>query len=104
MAGRASGRIGPARGREDVRPLAADRIDDLRQLPYAELRARADGGTQVEDLDGLSGERYRRRTMIKRFPCGGEEELHIKLQVDDGSLLGRLNPLADALPHPSSGG
>lgn len=87
----------PRTGQEDARLLAAERIHELRQLPYGELRRKAEDDAEVEELSGLSGERYRRHTSIKRLHRGGEEELHIKVRVDDGSLLGRLDPLADDL-------
>jgi hypothetical protein len=92
-----------AEGQEDARLFAIERLHELRQLSYAELRAQASDEAQVEEPSGNSGELsgtssdYRRRTSIKRFTRSGEKELHIKVQVDDGSRLGRLNPLAEHL-------
>lgn len=87
----------PRRGREDAKLLAAERIRELRQISYAELRDRADRGDQVEEVDGRSGARLRRTTSISARSRGGEDELAILVRVDEGSLLGRLSPLAEDL-------
>jgi hypothetical protein len=84
-------------GQDDARLLATEQLHALRQLPYAELRARADRDTQVEDVTALSGEPYQRRTSVKRLTRGGEEELRITVQVTTGSLLGRLDLLAEQI-------
>jgi hypothetical protein len=82
------------RGLEDARLLATERIHELRQRPYDELKGEA-GGTHDEELTALSGERYRRRTTIRLGTRGGSEELRIKVQVMRPSRYGALNPLAE---------
>jgi hypothetical protein len=55
-------------------------------------------GTQraeVEQVDGPSGERFRRRTDVRHLTRGGEEELRILVQVDKGTLRGRFNRLSE---------
>ena len=71
-------------------------MHELRQLPYPELRARAGREPEVEQVEGMGGEPFRRRTAIERATRGGEEELRILVQVHRGRL-GRLNPLAEEL-------
>jgi hypothetical protein len=85
----------PRTGADDARLLAAERLHDLRHRGYDELRARADDAAEVEDLTGLSGARFRRRTAIRRLDRRDGEELYIVVQVYRPSLLGRLNPLAE---------
>ena len=84
-------------GQEDARLLAAERVHALRQLSFDELRARAESGAEVEQLAGVSGGRFRRRTTVKRFTRDGREELRVVVAVDRGGLRGRLNPLAEEL-------
>jgi hypothetical protein len=86
----------PREGRDDARILAAERVHSLRQLAYAELRSQS-GDTQVEDVAGSSGQPFKRRTTIKRHSRGGQEDLRILVQVDNGSWRSRLNPLAEEL-------
>ena len=81
----------------DARFLATEQLHALRHTSYRDLRARADGRTQVESIAGLSGEPLRRRTRITRVRRTGDEELRIVVRVDDGSLLGRLKPLVEDL-------
>ncbi len=84
----------PRQGQDDADLLVAEQLHALRQEPYAELYARADRAPQVEDVAGSSGDAFQRRTTVKRFTRGGEEGLHITVQITKGSRLGRLNPLA----------
>lgn len=49
----------------------------------------------MQELTDLSGERLVRRTTVRRFERGGQEELRVTVRVDDGSRLGRLDPLAE---------
>jgi len=87
----------PRAGCEDARFLATEQLHALRHTPYRELRARAGGHPEVEDIAWLSGQHFRRRTTITRVPWTSDEQLRIVVRVDDGSLWGRLNPLADDL-------
>jgi hypothetical protein len=81
--------------RDDARVLAAARVSELRRVSFDELCSHADSDPQqVEQIAGASGWPYRRRTSIKRLSRGGEE-LRILVQVDNGTRLGRLNPLAE---------
>jgi hypothetical protein len=80
-----------------ARFLATEQLHALRHTSYRELRARADGHTEVESISGFSGESFRRRTTIKRARRTRDEELRIVVQVDDGSLWGRLRPLVEDL-------
>jgi hypothetical protein len=82
-------------GEDDARLLAAERLHDLRQLPYSRLRERAERDAEIEQVAGMAGEAFRRRTTVKRFVHAGEEELRVTIQVTRASLLGRLNPLAE---------
>jgi hypothetical protein len=68
----------PRRGRDDARLLAAERLHALRHMPYAELRARAGRGAEVEDVAAPSGERFHRRTSVKR----------LVLATPDGDMVG----------------
>lgn len=63
---------------------------------FEQLRSQAGSDPQVEEVAGVSGSHYRRRTSIKRLSRGGEE-LRILVQVDNGTRLGRLNPSAEEL-------
>ncbi len=87
----------PRRGQDDARLLTAERLHELRQLSYTQLRSRAGGGPAVDAVTGPSGESFRRRTSIERRGRGEAEELRIRIEVYDGSLLGRMNPLAEQL-------
>src|SRR5512134_3309647 len=87
----------PRAGREDARLLAVERLHALRQCSYAALGERADGVAEVEEVTGPSGERFERRTSIKRLWRGGAEELAVCVQVRAPTLLGRLRPLAEEL-------
>jgi hypothetical protein len=82
-------------GQEDARLLLADRLHALRQEPYDRLLARAARDEEVEAAPGPSGGDYRLRTRVQRRTHGGEELLGIRIRVDDGSFLGKLNPLAE---------
>src|SRR5919197_1099735 len=59
-------------------------IHKLRQLPYSELARRAESGWTDEDVAGLSGVAYRRRTRVLR----SEDLLHIRILIDDGTRAG----------------
>src|SRR4051812_6681842 len=85
------------RGQEDARILAAEQVHALRRLPYADLAARAKYRADVGTILGLSGDRYRRRTSIRRIGSGERERLRILVSVDRGTLLGRLDPLAEEM-------
>lgn len=87
----------PRAGRDDARLLAVERLRELRQCPYAALRERADRVEEVEEVTGPSGERFERRTSVKRLWRGGAEELAVCVQVRTPTLLGRLRPLAEEL-------
>jgi hypothetical protein len=90
---------GRRRGRDDAQLLLAERVHALRQASYGELRGRAGAEPEVEEVSGPSGDRFRRRTSVKRFERGGQEELLVTVRVDDGSLLTRWNPLAEEMVH-----
>ncbi len=85
----------PRQGREDAELIAAERLHELRQEPYAGLRDRSSASGLVEDVTGPDGKRYKLRTKITRVQRSGNEELRIVIRVDRGTLLSRLNPLAD---------
>ncbi len=85
------------RGQDDARLLSAEKVHELRHVPYVELVARAARGPQVEQVVASSGQRYERRTEVRRHERGGQEELRITVQVTDGTLLRRLYPLAEAV-------
>jgi hypothetical protein len=87
----------PRAGREDARLLAVERLHALRQCSYAALGERADRVAAVEEVTGPSGERFERRTSVKRLWRGGAEELAVCVQVRAPTLLGRLSPLAEEL-------
>ena len=89
--------IRPRRGIEDAGLIAAGRLHELRQETYAALRARSSASWLVNDVAGPDGVPYKLRTRIKRFRWNGDEELRIVIRVDRGTLLSRLNPLADEL-------
>lgn len=82
--------------RDDARRLAAERVRQLHRVSFEQLRSQAGSDPQVEEVAGVSGSHYRRRTSIKRLSRGGEE-LRILVQVDNGTRLGRLNPSAEEL-------
>jgi hypothetical protein len=88
---------GRRKGSDDAQILAAERVHELRQTPYAEMRERAGRDPEVEYVDGPDGGRYERRTSIQRGTRGGAEELRILVQVQRGGRFGRLNPLAEEL-------
>jgi hypothetical protein len=84
------------RGAEgDAGLLAAAQLHALRQLPYAELSSRAGGGWVDEEVTGLAGVSYRRRTRVLR----SGDRLHIRILVDDGTRAGALRPLAEEIVH-----
>jgi hypothetical protein len=85
----------PRKGGDDAQLLVAERVHDLRQAGYEELRRRANAGVEVEQVSGPEGERYERRTSVKRGSRGGEEELRLHISVLRGGRLARLNPLAE---------
>jgi hypothetical protein len=86
----------PRKGREDAALLGAARVHDLRHTPYAELRDAARRPPDVEQVRGPSGEAFERRTSIRRFTRGGQEELRIAVRVTSGrSWRSRLDPLAE---------
>ena len=87
----------PRAGCAEARFLATEQLHALRHTSYRELRARADGRTEVESVASFSGESFRRRTTIKCGRRTGGEGLRIVVQVDDGSLWGRLKPLVEDL-------
>lgn len=87
----------PRAGCAEARFLATEQLHALRHTSYRELRARADGRTEVESVASFSGESFRRRTTIKCVRRTRDEELRIVVQVDDGSLWGWLKPLVEDL-------
>jgi hypothetical protein len=86
-------------GRGDAELLVAARVHELRHVGYEELRRRADRDPDVEQISGLDGKRYRRRTRVKRSSDGDQEELGAARPrlVLRGGRLRRLNPLAEQL-------
>lgn len=78
------------KGREDAQVLAVERLHELRQRSYEQL----EGEARTEEVTGLSGEPYRRRTSVQAGTRGGEEELRVTVAVMKPSWLGGLNPLA----------
>jgi len=58
--------------------LVDDRIDELRRLPFAELRRRAAAGPEVDILDSDAG-RFRRRSRVVLL---SEDRVGIKVCVD----------------------
>jgi len=56
-----------------------------------------DAERPVEYVSGPDGERYERRTSVRRGTRGRAEELRILVQVQRGGRFGRLNPLAEEL-------
>src|SRR5919198_381528 len=75
--------------------LEGAQLHKLRQLPYSELARRAEGGWTDEDVAGLSGVAYRRRTRVLR----SDDLLHIRILIDDGTRAGSLRPLAEEIVH-----
>ena len=84
------------KGEDDAGLLAAAQLHELRQLPHDELVRRAGGGWADEEVVGLSGATYRRRTRVLR---GADARLHIRILVDDGTRRGSLRPLAEEIVH-----
>jgi hypothetical protein len=84
------------KGADDGALLAVERLHALRQLPHSALREQASGDWRDEEIAGLSGHRYRRRTRILATPDG---QLHIRIVVDDGTRIGALRPLAEEIVH-----
>src|SRR5919109_2201092 len=82
-------------GAGDAALLAAAHLHELRQLPYAELDRRVGGGWVDEQVEGLSGIRYRRRTRV----LSSGDRLHIRILIDDGTRMGALRPLAEEIVH-----
>jgi hypothetical protein len=82
-------------GAADAGLLAAAQLHELRQLPYAELDRRAGGGWIDEQVEGLSGVTYRRRTRV----LSSGDRLHIRILIDDGTRVGALRPLAEEIVH-----
>jgi len=78
------------KGADDAELLVAERLHELRQLPFAALASRAH---EVEEVSGTEGRRYQRVTSIKRRG----EDLRILVQVRKPSRFGRLNPLAEEM-------
>jgi hypothetical protein len=63
---------------------------------YRELHESADGDWRDEEVARLSGERYRRRTRVLGMP---DDNLRIRILVDDGTRTGALRPLAEEIVH-----
>lgn len=88
----------PRQGQDDADLIAAAHVHALRQVPYAELRRRAEtGDSTVDEVTGLSGARFQRRTDVQRHDRRDGEQVRILVQVDDGTSAGRLQPLAEDL-------
>ncbi|MBV9335391.1 MAG: hypothetical protein JO262_00975 [Solirubrobacterales bacterium] len=85
----------PRKGGDDAHLLLTERLHDLRHAGYEELLRRADSDTEVEDVTGLDGKRYQRRTSVKRVSRGSAEELRVHVSVVRRGRLARLNPLAE---------
>jgi hypothetical protein len=83
-------------GTDDAGLLAAAQLHELRQLPHDELVARAGGRWVDEEVAGLSGRTYRRRTRVLSSP---DDHLHIRILIDDGTRTGALRPLAEEIVH-----
>lgn len=60
--------------------LVDERLDELRRLPPDELRRRARGAPEVEEIARGSG-RFRRRTRVIALP---HDRLGLKVRVDAG--------------------
>jgi hypothetical protein len=86
----------PRPGQDDAAFLAIEHLHALRQLSYRELRECADGDWRDEDVSGLSGELFRRRTRVLGT---SDDNLHIRIVVDDGTRVGALRPLAEEIVH-----
>jgi hypothetical protein len=86
----------PRPGHDDAALLAIEHLHALRQLTRHELRERADGDWRDEEVAGLSGQRYRRRTRVLNAP---DEAMHIRILADDGTRAGALRPLAEEIVH-----
>jgi hypothetical protein len=80
--------------------LVDERLNQLRRLPYAELRDRVGQEVEVEELDRSTG-RFRRRTRVMTLY---RDRLGIKVKVDAGgrrSLAeGQLIITSDGVPAP----
>lgn len=83
-------------GQDDAALLAVEHLHALRQLTHRALRERADGDWHDEEVAGLSGQRYRRRTRVLGTP---DDNMHIRILVDDGTRAGALRPLAEEIVH-----
>jgi hypothetical protein len=88
--------MGNQDAKADAELLATEWLDELRQLSYAELQRQA-GPRQVEQVTGLSGGHYQRRTQITRVGRGQEVYLHIRIQVVDGRAGRGWAPLAEVV-------
>ena len=87
----------PRKGSDDAQLLVAERVHELRHVGYDQLRGRVGAGTEAEEVSGPDGQRYERRTSVKRMSRDGEEELRIHVAVVGGGRLARLNPLAETV-------
>jgi hypothetical protein len=80
--------------------LVDERLDQMRRLPYAELRERVGGDGELEELDRSSG-RFRRRTRVMTLY---RDRLGIKVRVDAGGRRalaeGQLIITAEGAPAP----
>jgi hypothetical protein len=80
--------------------LVDERLNQLRRLPYAELRDRVGQEVEVEELDRSTG-RFRRRTRVMTLY---RDRLGIKVKVDAGgrrSLAeGQLIITSEGVPAP----
>jgi hypothetical protein len=85
------------KGADDAQLLVAERIHELRQLPFSDLESRAG----VEDVTGTEGAGYQRVTSVKRGPG---DELRTLVQVRKPAWFGRLNPLAEEMVLATPGG
>ena len=85
----------PRKGGDDAQLLVAERVHELRHAGYEELRRRAGTDPEVEDVSGLDGKPYKRRTSVKRMSRDGGEELRVRVSVVGRGRLARLNPLAE---------
>lgn len=85
----------PRKGGDDAQLLIAERVHELRHAGYEELRRRAATDVEVEDVSGLDGTPYKRRTAVKRMSRDGAEELRVHASVVGRGRLARLNPLAE---------
>ena len=61
--------------------LVDERLNEMRRLPYADLRGRLPRGDELEQLDSACG-RFRRRTRVMALYA---DRLGIKVKVDAGT-------------------